>query len=68
MAKTSVEILEERNGLAARVDELEHALATIRAEIARAREEPAIGFTTLCRIESVVDRALERPSAKRLTA
>lgn len=68
MAKTSVDILEERNGLATRVEELEHALARIKAEIARAREEPAIGFTTLCRIESVVDRALERPSAKRLTA
>ena len=66
MTKTSVDILEERNGLTARVESLEHALATIKAEIARAREEPAIGFTTLCRIESVVDRALERPSGERL--
>ena len=59
--KTSVDILEERDALHARVLELEATVAKVRAEVEHAlRHHPETQFLTLCRIGSVVRQALPR--------
>jgi hypothetical protein len=59
-SKTSVEILEERDALHARVVELERSLTKVQAEIEQALRHPEIHFLTLCRIEAVVRAQLRR--------
>lgn len=53
-AKTSIEILEERNALHARVEELERALQRIDHEVDHAFRSPDVHFLAMCRIAAVV--------------
>ena len=53
-AKTSTDILHERNELEARVKVLEAVLGTIADETRHALAHPEISLTTLCRIEALV--------------
>jgi hypothetical protein len=58
LAKTSIDILNERNALRARVEELEAALAAVERETDHALAAPEIGFLTLCRIGAVARRVV----------
>lgn len=53
-AKTSNDILCERNGLAERVRELEALVATIQREIDMALDTPEISFLVIARIATLV--------------
>jgi hypothetical protein len=57
-SKTSVEILEERDALHARVVELETTLAKVREEVEHALRHRDVDFLTLCRIGAVVRGAV----------
>lgn len=57
-SKTSVEILEERDALHARVFELEASLLKVQGEIEHALRHPEQHFISLCRIRTVVRGAL----------
>lgn len=56
-AKTSIEILRERDALEARQREVELALDTIEGEIDKALHHPEIAVMALCRIAAMVRRA-----------
>ena len=53
-AKTSTDILRERNELDARVTALEALLRAIADETRHALAHPEISLTTLCRIEALL--------------
>jgi hypothetical protein len=52
-AKTSTDILRERDALAVRVRLLERALERITLETETATERPDLAFVTLCRVATV---------------
>ncbi|MBX3232585.1 MAG: hypothetical protein KIT84_16540 [Labilithrix sp.] len=56
-ARTSIDILHERDALAARVEELSAVVAAVAAEVQHALRHPETSLTTVCRIETVVSRA-----------
>jgi hypothetical protein len=56
-ARTSVDILNERNELRERVAELESAVLAIEREFEHALRFPEINFLTLCRIGTLTRRA-----------
>jgi hypothetical protein len=56
-AKTSIDILHERDALARRVHELEAALGALRREVDHALEHPEANFLSLCRIATLLRRA-----------
>lgn len=58
LAKTSIDILHERDALRAELDGLRASMLRIRDEVRSACAKPEVAFLTLCRIESVVDRAV----------
>ncbi len=58
--KTSIDILRERDTFRARVLELEAVLAQVRRETDEALRKPQAQFLVLCRIATVVYRALDR--------
>jgi hypothetical protein len=62
-AKTSTEILSERNDLDARVKILEAVLEAIGTETRLALAHPEISLTTLCRIEALVHQAKSNEAA-----
>jgi hypothetical protein len=56
-AKTSIEILHERDALDRRLHELEATLATLRREVDHALEHPEANFLSVCRIATLLRRA-----------
>jgi hypothetical protein len=60
-AKTSTEVLRERDELRARVTILEAVLHAIGKETGHALRHPRISLTTLCRIEALVRQSEVEP-------
>jgi hypothetical protein len=58
-AKTSLEILRERDALATRLRILEAALGAIKHETEHALRDPDVAVVALCRIAAVAHQALE---------
>lgn len=56
-AKTSVDILRERNSLRARIEQLEETLKAVLRETDHAILEPQVSLLTLCRIRTLVRQA-----------
>lgn len=62
LAKTSIDILHERDALHAKLDMLRASLIRIREEVRSACGQPEVAFLTVCRIGSVVERAMDESS------
>jgi hypothetical protein len=62
-APTSIDILNERNALRERVEELEAALRSVERETSHALEHPSLSLLTICRIGNIAARAAEGTSA-----
>lgn len=58
-AKTSIDILRERDALEARIRDLEDALALIGRETEAASLRPNLSFVTLCRIGAIARAVTE---------
>jgi hypothetical protein len=56
-AKTSIDILGERNALRARVEQLEEAMRAVVRETEYAIQLPEVSLLTLCRIRTLVRHA-----------
>jgi hypothetical protein len=63
-AKTSIDILRERDELNSRVTILEAVLDAIGKETRQALTHPQIALTTLCRIEALVRQAEVEPDVQ----
>lgn len=59
-AKTSIDILQEKNALEQRARELEQALALICRETDAATIRPELSFVTLCRVAAIARAATTR--------
>lgn len=58
LAKTSIDILHERNALLEASGAMRASLERIRREVSAATVRPELAYLTLCRIESLVEQAL----------
>lgn len=62
--KTSVDILRERDALAAELREAEALVSAIREDAEHALRHPEIAFLTLCRIAARLRRTAPSPRAR----